>query len=226
MGVPLERIQTVGNLKFAINPPDVDAKQVRHMIDPSGKRPVFVLGSTHEDEEAQVLAQLNVWRAIQPDLLTVVVPRHPERFDTVANLLQQQGLSFTRYAEERTGDEAVVFIDAMGVLTGLYTIADLVFIGGSLADIGGHNPLEAAVCGRGVVSGKHVQNFRAVYDDMQRQGAAIIVQDKDELTQVITRLLDKPDELKQLNAQAALFMQQQGDVLENTWQQIQPYIKV
>jgi 3-deoxy-D-manno-octulosonic-acid transferase len=100
----------------------------------------------------------------------------------------------------------------------------MVFIGGSLVNIGGHNPLEAAVCGRGVVSGKYVQNFRAVYDDMQRQGAAIIVQDKDELAQAITRLLEKPDELKQLNAQAALFMQQQRDVLESTWQRIQPYL--
>ena len=112
----------------------------------------------------------------------------------------------------------------MGVLTQLYTIADLVFIGGSLVDIGGHNPLEPAVCGRGVVTGKYVQNFRAVFDDMQHQGAAIIVQDKEELGAAISRLLENPDELKQLHAQAALFMQNQNQVLDDMWHEILPYL--
>ena len=224
MGVPKERIQTVGNLKFAISPPDVDACQVRSLIDPSGKRPVLILGSTHDDEEAQILAGLPTWQSLQPDLLTVVVPRHPERFDTVANLLQEKNISFTRYAEERTGDEQVILIDAMGVLTQLYTIADIVFIGGSLVDIGGHNPLEAAVCGRGVVSGKHVQNFKAIYQDMQQHGAAILVQNNDELEKVVSRLLSKSDELQQLHGQAALFMQTQDQVLEQMWERIEPYL--
>jgi 3-deoxy-D-manno-octulosonic-acid transferase len=112
----------------------------------------------------------------------------------------------------------------MGVLTGLYTIADLVFIAGSLVPIGGHNPLEAAICGRGVVTGSFVQNFRAVMDDMQHHGAAIIVSDKEELELAISRLLQKPEELKQLHAQAALFMQNQHHVLDNMWLEIEPYI--
>ena len=224
MGVPNERIQAVGNLKFAISPPDVDAGQVRSLIDPSGKRPILILGSTHDDEEAQILARLPTWQSLQPNLLTVIVPRHPERFDTVANLLQEKNISFTRYAEERTGDEQVILIDAMGVLTQLYTIADIVFIGGSLVDIGGHNPLEAAVCGRGVVSGKYVQNFRAVFDDMQQHGAAILIQNNNELEDAVSRLLSKPDELQQLHGQAALFMQEQDQVLERMWSKIQTFI--
>lgn len=112
----------------------------------------------------------------------------------------------------------------MGVLTQLYTVADLVFIGGSLADIGGHNPLEAAICGRGVITGAYVQNFKAVYDDMQHQGAAIIVQDKNELQAAIARLLQHPEELQQLHAQSALFMQTQQQVLDNMWVEIKPYL--
>ncbi|MDQ6983547.1 MAG: 3-deoxy-D-manno-octulosonic acid transferase, partial [Ghiorsea sp.] len=191
----------------------------------SGQRPILIIASTHEDEEAQILSLLPTWQRIQPDLLTLIVPRHPERFHKVADLLKSKGMTFTRYVEERTGHEDVVLIDAMGVLTGLYTIADIVFIGGSLVDIGGHNPLEPAICGRGVVTGKYIQNFKAVFADMQHQGAAIIVQDKKELELAIIRLLEKPDELQQLNAQATLFMQQQGQVLDRMWDEIKPYLR-
>ncbi len=224
MGVPTSRIKVVGNLKFAIQAPKVDALQIRQMIDPSAQRPILIIASTHDDEEAQILSLLPEWQRIQPNLLTLIVPRHPERFNEVAKLLQKHAVPYTRYAQERTGNEAVVLIDTMGVLTKLYTIADLVFIGGSLVNIGGHNPLEPAICGRGVISGKHVQNFRAVYHDMQKQGAAIIVQDKAELHQAISRFLTKPQELQQLHAQAALFMHNQQQVLEHMWNEILPYL--
>ncbi len=225
LGIPAEKIKAVGNLKFAIAAPEVNSRQLRQFIDPSERRPILIVASTHDNEEAQVIASLKSWQQHCPELLTLIVPRHPERFDDVANLLRQQAISYTRYVEQRTGDEAVVLVDAMGVLTGLYTIADLVFIGGSLAPIGGHNPLEAAICGRGVVTGPFVQNFRAVMDDMQHQGAAIIVRDHSELEQAISRLLQRPDELKALHAQAALFMQNQNLVLDKMWEEISPFLK-
>jgi len=224
IGIPATKIKTVGNLKFAIQTPNVDANQIRQRIDPTAQRPILIIASTHADEEAQILSLLTQWQHIQPNLLTLLVPRHPERFDGVEKLLQNSALSYTRYTQERTGHEHVVLIDAMGVLTQLYTIADLVFIGGSLVNIGGHNPLEPAVCGRGVVTGKYVQNFRAVFNDMQHQGAAMIVQDKEELGAAISRLLEKPDELKQLHAQAALFMKNQHQVLDEMWHEILPYL--
>jgi len=222
LGVNSEKIKTVGNLKFAITAPAVDSRQVRQLIDPSEKRPILVVASTHEDEEAQIMAMLPTWQHITPNLLTLIVPRHPERFSHIAALLTEQSISFTRYIEERKGDESVVLIDAMGVLTSLYTIADLVFIGGSLVSTGGHNPLEAAVCGRGVVTGPYVFNFRTVMDDMQHDGAAIITKNKTELEQAISHLLKHPNELQTLHAKAALFMQNQQDVLEHMWQEIEP----
>lgn len=225
IGVKKEHIKAVGNLKFAIQAPDVDAQHMRQLVDPSEKRPILIIASSHEGEEAQILPLLQTWQRLQPNLLTLIVPRHPERFNHVAQLLIEQGISFTRYAQERTGKESVILIDAMGVLTNLYTIADLVFIAGSLVPVGGHNPLEAAICGRGVVTGSFVQNFRAVMDDMLHQGAAIIVHDKSELQTTISRLLNKPDELRQLHAQAILFMQHQHKVLDDVWSEIKPYLK-
>ncbi len=226
MGVDKQNIKTVGNLKFAVQTPNVDAAQVRQMIDPTAKRPILIIASTHEDEEAQILDLLPIWKQQQSNLLTLIVPRHPERFIGVAKLLSEQGLSYTRYAEERTGHEDVVLIDAMGVLTSLYTIADVVFIGGSLVNIGGHNPLEPAVCGRGVISGQYVQNFKAIYDDMQKKGAALIVKDKHELEAAISRFLAKPDELNELHAQSVLFMQNQQHILDSMWNEITPYLKL
>ena len=224
IGIPAEKVKAVGNLKFAIKAPVVNSTELRQQLDSSMKRPILIIASTHHNEEEQLLPLIRHWQTVTSDLLTLIVPRHPERFDDVADLLQQNGVSFTRYAEQRTGSESVILVDAMGILTKLYTIADLVFIGGSLAPIGGHNPLEAAVCGRGVVTGPHVQNFRAVMADMQKQGAAIVVQDSAELKRAISRLLQKPDELTQLHGEATLFMQNQHQVLDAMWQEIEPFL--
>ncbi|MDQ6988368.1 MAG: 3-deoxy-D-manno-octulosonic acid transferase [Mariprofundaceae bacterium] len=222
IGISADKIQSVGNLKFAVQAPEVDAQQVRRRVDPSLQRPILVIASSHADEEAQIMPSLSTWTRQRPDLLTLVVPRHPERFDEVAALLQQQGIVFSRYSAGVRGDESVILVDAMGVLTELYTVADLVFIGGSLVPIGGHNPLEAAVCGRGVITGQYTQNFREVMLTMQQQGAAIVVQDKDELQAAILRLLQKNHELQQLHAQATLWMQQQNQVADKMWDIIQP----
>jgi len=226
LGITNTRIKTVGNLKFSVQAPNVDSQMIRQFIDPTAKRPLLIVASTHDDEEAQILPLLQTWQRIRPDLLTLIVPRHPERFPHVANLLTQHAISFTHYMEERTGHESVILIDAMGVLTQLYTIADLVFIGGSLVPVGGHNPLEAAICGRGSITGSHVQNFRAIMDDMQRHGAVIIVQDKMELETAISRLLQHTDELEQLHAHAALFMQEQAEVLDHVWREITPFLNL
>ncbi|MCF6208603.1 MAG: glycosyltransferase, partial [Ghiorsea sp.] len=116
IGIPATRVKTVGNLKFAVQAPNVDANQIRHMIDPSAQRPILIIASTHADEEAQILSLLAQWQQIQPNLLTLIVPRHPERFHDVEKLLQKNTIAYTRYTQERTGHESVVLIDAMGVL--------------------------------------------------------------------------------------------------------------
>jgi len=224
LGIAQAKIKSLGNLKFAIQAPDVDATSIRQQFDPSQQRPVLVIASTHEDEEAQILPLLATWLRQCPDLLTLIVPRHPERFDEVARLLEQQAISFTRYTAARTSHETVVLVDAMGVLTHLYTIADVVFIGGSLVATGGHNPLESAVCGRGVVTGPHIHNFRGIMMDMQQHNAAIVVQNKTELEAVILRLLQNNHELKQLHSHAILFMQQQHQVLDDMWSVVKGFL--
>lgn len=225
IGVDADKIKVAGNMKYAVTPPMVDAASLRQQLDASESRPILIIASTHEDEEARILEMLPQWLALKPDLLTVIVPRHPQRFDAVAELIRQHGYRFSRWsnlASEQAGQ--IVLVDAMGILVGLYSIADIVCIGGSLTDIGGHNPLEAAICGRGVVTGPYIQNFRAIMDDMRGHNAAIVARDNQDLEDAISRLIQHPDELRELHAQAASFIADKSQVLEKILSAIKPYL--
>jgi len=150
MGVPAEKIQVTGNLKYAVNAPAVDSASLRSRVDSSGARPVLLVASTHADEDERILNMYPAWHAVCPEMLMLIVPRHPERFDQVAALIGQRGFRLSRWSnvhrdEKKRHQSDIVLVDAMGVLTGLYSIADVVIIAGSLADVGGHNPLEAAI---------------------------------------------------------------------------------
>lgn len=224
MGISSDRVEAVGNLKYAASAPNVDACLLRRQLDPGGNRPILVLASTHDDEEMRVLRMLPLWQQICSDLLLVVVPRHPQRFDAVADQMLQEGVAIRRWSEMNKTSTDVVLIDAMGILQQFYTIADIVVIGGSLVDVGGHNPLEAAVCGRGVITGPHVQNFRQVMQDMSRLGAAVVCQSDAELLQAVQRMLTHSDELKQMHEKAAAMMLDQQQVLHRVLDKITPWL--
>ncbi len=225
MGVPSEKIHIAGNLKYAVQVPTVDCHNLRKKLDASLERPILLLASTHHDEEKRLLSMLPEWLHLQADLLTIIVPRHPERFNHVAELISNQGLKYSRWSDAQINRESqIILIDGMGILQSLYSIADVTVIAGSLVDIGGHNPLEAAVCGRGVVTGPYIQNFREVMNDMQSAGAAIVSNSDKELEAAIVRLLQYPHELRQLNAQAALFMQDKSQVLPKILHIIKPFL--
>ncbi len=216
LGITPSNVQVVGNLKYAVSAPNVDASALRRKLDATGSRPILVIASTHAGEDARLLDMWPAWHAACPELLTVIVPRHPERFDQVADLIRQRGLSLSRWSEADSAEinNDLLLLDAMGLLTDLYCVADAVIIAGSLENIGGHNPLEAAVCGRGVVSGPHVQNFREIMTEMQMAEAAIICSDDQELEQAVCRLLTHPQELKELHGNAAFFIEDRSHVLD------------
>jgi len=227
IGVYPDRIQAAGNLKYAVNPPEVDTDKLRKRVDANMRRPILLAASTHDDEEETLLGMWPEWKRIQPDLLLLLVPRHPERFDIVANRLAQQGFRLSRWSEKSIAPGSdIILIDAMGVLNNLYTIADMAMIGGSLVPVGGHNPLEAAICGRGVITGPHVQNFREVMQDMQQENAAVVAENNHALDQTVQHFLHHPDELKQLNARAADFMQDKTKVLERVMEAIHPFLEL
>ncbi|HKI60911.1 MAG TPA: 3-deoxy-D-manno-octulosonic acid transferase [Mariprofundaceae bacterium] len=225
IGVEADRVKVAGNMKYAISPPVVNAAALRQKLDASQSRPILIVASTHEGEEARILDMLPQWLALKPNLLSVLVPRHPQRFDAVADLIQQRGYHLSRWSTlESESPRQLLLVDAMGVLSDLYAVADMVIIGGSLAEIGGHNPLEASICGRGVVTGPHMQNFRTIMDDMVRNNAAILAHNDHELCKAISRLIIHPDELMQLHARASSFMADRAQVLPHILEAIQPWL--
>lgn len=226
MGIDDARIRCVGHLKYAVNPPQVDSEKLRLRVEATGSRPLLLAGSTHDNEEALLAGMLAGWKRLVPDLLLVLVPRHPQRFSSVTETLAGMGLRTIRWSEgpAAQGDETVV-VDEMGVLTKLYCIADIVFIGGSLIPHGGQNPLEAAVCGRGVITGPHTHNFTGIMQDMRQANAAVQCKDAVEVDAAVQRFLRHPDELRALHAHAAAFMQDRADVAARMLRAIDPWLK-
>jgi len=225
LGVEKSRIKRVGHLKYALSAPDVDCEALRRRLDPTSSRPIFLAASTHANEEAQLCRMFNAWKKFAPQMLFVVVPRHPQRFDEVGETITSQGLRLGRWSDsEPQAHVDAVLIDAMGVLGGLYSIADVVFIGGSLIAHGGQNPLEAAICGRGVICGPHMHNFRDITGDLLRSGAAVQCKNSAEVEAAVTRFLQYPEELRELHARAAAFMHDKGGVAERMLVQIKPWL--
>lgn len=186
LGVPVERVRVTGNIKFDVRRPGIliDHAEVlrRHW---GIQRPVWVAASTHEGEEEQVLlAHRKILDRLARALL-VLVPRHPERFERVAALVECRGFVLARRsAKDPCGEQVSVFLgDTMGELPAFLAAGDAAFIGGSLVPTGGHNLLEAAAAGVPVAVGPHTFNFARITELMVREGAAIRVTDVHTLAQ-------------------------------------------
>jgi 3-deoxy-D-manno-octulosonic-acid transferase len=152
-------------------------------------RPVFLAASTREGEEALLLDALQ--HAAIENLLTVIVPRHPQRFDAVAALIENSGFRLQRRSrnEAVASDTQVVLGDSMGELFAYYTASDVAFIGGSLLPLGGQNLIEAAACGTPALIGPHTFNFSQATEQAIACGAALRVQGADGLIQQLRTLL-------------------------------------
>lgn len=201
-----------GNLKYDMRiAPDLAARAATLRAG-WGERPVLVAGSTHASEDEILLAALLLLQQRQPDLLLILVPRHPDRFDTVARLIETQGMKFVRRSRDQavTADTAVLLGDSMGELMLWYQAADLVFIGGSLIPRGGHNPLEAMCLAKPLLSGPHVFNFALVYQLLEQHAAVRWVSDATTLAEQVQTLLHAPAERQRLAAAGLALYQQQG----------------
>lgn len=200
-------VSVMGNLKYDIEPPPAMlelGKQLR--IQFGAERPVFLAASTRAGEEALLLAALK--QIHQPALLTVIVPRHPQRFDEVASLLTQHGISFQRRSENRpiAADTQVVLGDSMGEMFAYYAACDIAFIGGSLLPFGGQNLIEACAIGKPVLIGPHTYNFTQASNLAVKEGAALRVQDADSLADTLQRLLHQPEQRLRMSTAGLAFV--------------------
>lgn len=197
-------VEVCGNLKFDVTPPADRIALGQAWRQAIGHRPVWLAASTREGEELLVL---EAWRRVaMPDALLVLVPRHPQRFDEVAALLQQQGISVVRRSDALPLPDTQVWLgDSMGEMAAYFTLADLSFIGGSLLPLGGQNLIEAAACGCPVLVGPHTFNFLQATEDAIAAGAAQRVENPEMLGAVVERLLNGPEELAAMRAASGEF---------------------
>ncbi|MGQ9862260.1 MAG: lipid IV(A) 3-deoxy-D-manno-octulosonic acid transferase, partial [Thiobacillaceae bacterium] len=186
LGAPYVRV--AGNLKFDVPPPPDTPYKAAELRAAYGARFVFLAASTREDEEALLLDALAALDL--PGLLLVIVPRHPQRFEAVARLVQSHGLALTRRSERRavTPGCRVFLGDSMGEMAAYYAAADVAYVGGSLLPYGGQNLIEAAAAGVPVLIGPHTWNFAEAAEAAVAGGAALRVKDADGLKQALSAL--------------------------------------
>lgn len=185
-------VRVTGSIKFDVTPPADAITTGTQLRSQFGQRPVLLCASTRAGEEALILHAL-AHDGVQDDVLTVIVPRHPQRFDEVAQLIADHDLKMCR--RSALGDAAVppdvrvVLGDSMGEMFGYYTACDVAFIGGSLLPLGGQNLIEACALGKPVLIGPHTFNFAAVSEDAIVAGAALRVSDAGAMLAEARRLL-------------------------------------
>lgn len=206
--------QILGNIKFDIAPPtnaQANAASLRAQL---GERPVLLLASTREGEEALLLEAFT--RSIGPRPLLVIVPRHPQRFDEVASLIARYGLKYQRRSANSAirSDTDVVLGDSMGEMFSFYGAVDLAFIGGSLLPLGGQNLIEACAMGTPALVGLHTFNFEEATQQAIEFGAALRVADADTLFSEARRLFADRERRAQMGAAGRLFWQQNQGATE------------
>ena len=209
IGAAPEQVAVLGNLKFDLT---VDAALIaagRALKQQQfAQRFVWMIASTHQGEEELVLQHYPALKAQIPELLLMIAPRHPERFQTVQLSCEKQGLIVVKRSERSPVDAAcdVYLADSMGELKMLYAAADVAFVGGSLVGVGGHNVLEPAAVGVPVLFGPHMFNFQQIAEQMLAMQAAQQCGDAEAVAEALLNLYQTPATAGQLVANAQRFL--------------------
>ena len=205
IGVPKEKIQVMGNLKF--DAAGIASKESSLPLPTFLKKgPIWMAASTHDPEEKQLYTIYQQLKKSHPSLCWIVAPRHLERADALENWFLQQGekvVRWTRYRENAcNGSVPILIIDTIGELSRFYAIADIVFIGGSLISHGGQNPLEAACFGKPILTGPYMFNFRDIMAYLLESGGIFQAHNLVELEETVASLLQNPTEAKKMGENA------------------------
>jgi 3-deoxy-D-manno-octulosonic-acid transferase len=217
---------TTGNLKLDVPAPPADPAKLEKLMAMTRGRSVVAAASTHPGEEEILLDTHRRLASFFPGLLSVIVPRHPDRGNAVADLVASSGLRFTqRSREELPAASTDIYIaDTLGELGLFYRLAPIVFMGGSLIEHGGQNPIEAVKLDTAIVHGPHVFNFADVYEALDKAGGARRADSQEMLVKQLGQLLADPAARGKQAANAGHVVRQLGGALERTLAALEPYL--
>ena len=229
LGMAAEKTRVLGNIKFDISAPAVFLDQAQQMNRDWALqgRKIMTLASTHAPEEQQLLAALKPALEANPQLLCIVVPRHPERFDEVFEAAQSLGLTTQRRSlgQQVELDTQVYLADSMGEMWLWYALSQACYVGGSLNEPGGgHNILEPVALNVATILGRNYFNFQTIVDEFIQADAVKVVQDAEQAAHVLIELLEDSKKAKALNIQAQKILQQNQGSLERHIQVIDQYL--
>ncbi len=224
-GVYKSAVSLTGNMKFDLEEDQNDlalAKEISSRFSLS-ERVVWVMGSTHEPEEKLGIKHFLAIKERFPHLCLVIVPRHPHRFDQVFQLLKASGLSLARASDESAQSKTVdcVLIDKMGWLKACYALSDIVFVGGSFSDRGGHNPLEVALYSKPMAMGPSIFNNPELCDALADSGALKICENEEELSTFLDHVLSYPDKAESMGQSCEDVLKANQGAVTNTYEVVQ-----
>lgn len=234
LGLSPDKLHVSGNLKFDVPGVTTSAQteEIKTRFGLDSQAPLILAASTHAPEEKILLESFSSIRDHAGARL-MIAPRHPERFSEVASLIQDSKLTWTRRTDqpkETDKTAKVILLDTIGELPSTYSLASIVFVGGSLIDKGGHNVLEPAAAGTCVVTGAHTHNFEAIVRLLNGAGALVQLPEIDpksvgkELTRVFTNLLQKPELRDQLATRAAEIVRENRGASGRTIEFLRPFL--
>src|SRR4051812_19707683 len=219
-------VVTTGNLKLDVHAPPADNGRLERLMAVTRGRPVIVAASTHPGEEEILIEMHRELAGYFPQLLTVIVPRHPNRGEAIAGMIAASGLhvSLRSHEDLPTATTDIYVADTMGELGLFYRLAPIVFMGGSLVKHGGQNPIEAIKLGAAIVHGPHVFNFTDVYDALDAAGGAKQADAQQALVKQIGQWLADPAARRISVEAGGGVVEQLGGALERTLGALEPYL--
>jgi len=186
LGAEEEKVEVCGNVKF-----DIKRKENSKIDLKNGENPIMIGASTHKGEDEIVLGVFKKLKKSFPNLRLLLAPRHPERLEEVEKLTGQTGFNYTKRSENKGfKEDDIMILDTMGELSSLFENCRFAFIGGSFNKTGGHNPLEATIYEKPVISGENISNFRLIYKVLCENNCATIVHNEDEFYLQALKLLE------------------------------------
>lgn len=216
LGADPKKTLAFGNIKFDLQLQHLNLEQYKALPHIWGKdRVVFIAASTHEDEERQILTHFHKLKAAIPNILILIAPRHPPRFQSVYSLCQALGFKTARRSDSSSinTDIDILVIDSLGELMGFYALSDYAFVGGSLVPIGGHNVLEPIALNIPVLTGLYMSNSKSICQELRENQAMQMHVNAEKLIDACIELHEnKVKRVKQIAQAKAIFLKNQGSM--------------